>query len=367
MRNKGIGLLLAAVMVISLAACSGQKAEENASSEEPKQEASVEEPKQEASEDSESLEEAAVEGETMFLTIANAAQDGDSLDSAQDYFIAELSKATGGKITGSVSPNSQLGSHSDYIGSLQMGSIQVAEATAAVLSTVAPKFSIFDLPYVAPNNAQAVYELLEGEAGEILNQDLIENANVRVIGWMCRTPRHVYSAKGPIEGLDDWKNLKIRTMESSAMISAMELLGAKATPIATAERYLALQTGVVDAAENNVAEIYNCKEFEVTSYLSKTGHLCAPNVLIVGEDWFQSLSPEYQELVLKIGKEAGKVATDIETSKEEEYENLLVSEGGMTVNEVEDTAPFQEALAPLYEEYKDIVGEDLLKLFQGGK
>ncbi len=367
MRNKGIGLLLAAVMVISLAACSGQKAEENASSEEPKQEASVEEPKQEASEDSESLEEAAVEGETMFLTIANAAQDGDSLDSAQDYFIAELSKATGGKITGSVSPNSQLGSHSDYIGSLQMGSIQVAEATAAVLSTVAPKFSIFDLPYVAPNNAQAVYELLEGEAGEILNQDLIENANVRVIGWMCRTPRHVYSAKGPIEGLDDWKNLKIRTMESSAMISAMELLGAKATPIATAERYLALQTGVVDAAENNVAEIYNCKEFEVTSYLSKTGHLCAPNVLIVGEDWFQSLSPEYQELVLKIGKEAGKVATDIETSKEEEYESLLVSEGGMMVNEVEDTAPFQEALAPLYEEYKDIVGEDLLKLFQGAK
>ena len=367
MRNKGIGLLLAAVMVISLAACSGQKAEENASSEEPKQEASVEEPKQEASEDSESLEEAAVEGETMFLTIANAAQDGDSLDSAQDYFIAELSKATGGKITGSVSPNSQLGSHSDYIGSLQMGSIQVAEATAAVLSTVAPKFSIFDLPYVAPNNAQAVYELLEGEAGEILNQDLIENANVRVIGWMCRTPRHVYSAKGPIEGLDDWKNLKIRTMESSAMISAMELLGAKATPIATAERYLALQTGVVDAAENNVAEIYNCKEFEVTSYLSKTGHLCAPNVLIVGEDWFQSLSPEYQELVLKIGKEAGQVATDIETSKEEEYESLLVSEGGMMVNEVEDTAPFQEALAPLYEEYKDVVGEDLLKLFQGGK
>lgn len=368
MRKRKIGLLLAAVMTISLAACGGQKAEEKTPVEEPKQEEALEEPqKEETSEESKDQEEAGVEGETMFLTIANAAQDGDSLDSAQDYFIAELSKATGGKITGSVSPNSQLGSHSDYIGSLQMGSIQVAEATAAVLSTVAPKFSIFDLPYVAPNNAQAVYELLEGEAGEILNQDLIENANVRVIGWMCRTPRHVYSAKGPIEGLDDWKNLKIRTMESSAMISAMELLGAKATPIATAERYLALQTGVVDAAENNVAEIYNCKEFEVTSYLSKTGHLCAPNVLIVGEDWFQSLSPEYQELILKIGKEAGKVATDIETSKEEEYESLLVSEGKMTVNEVEDTTPFQEALAPLYEEYEDIVGEDLLNLFQGAK
>lgn len=309
---------------------------------------------------------AGIEYQPMVLSIANAGQDGDSLDSAQDYFLEEMGKATNGAVTGEVHPNSQLGSHSDYIGSLQMQSIQVAEATAAVLSTVAPKFSIFDLPYVAPNSAQSVYDLLEGEAGEILNQDLIEHANIRVIGWMCRTPRHVYSSKGPINTLGDWKGLKIRTMESSAMISAMELLNAKATPIATAERYLALQTGVVDAAENNVAEIYNCKEFEVTKYLSKTGHLCAPNVLIVSNSWFESLTPEYQELVLRIGKEAGKVATDIEISKEADFEEKLKTEGGMTVNEVTDTSDVQEALAPLYEEYKDIVGEDLLKLFQEG-
>ncbi|MBS6642379.1 MAG: DctP family TRAP transporter solute-binding subunit [Clostridiaceae bacterium] len=309
---------------------------------------------------------AGMEYQPMALIIANAGQDGDSLDSAQDYFLEEMGKATNGAVTGEVHPNSQLGSHSDYIGSLQMQSIQIAEATAAVLSTVSPKFAIFDLPYVAPNSAQSVFDLLEGEAGEILNQDLIDHANIRVIGWMCRTPRHVYSAKGPINTLDDWKGLKIRTMESSAMISAMELLNAKATPIATAERYLALQTGVVDAAENNVAEIYNCKEFEVTKYLSKTGHLCAPNVLIVSNSWFESLTPEYQELVLRIGRDAGKVATDIEISKEADFEEKLVGEGGMTINEITDTSDVQAALAPLYEEYKDIVGEDLLKLFQEG-
>ncbi len=300
----------------------------------------------------------------MSIKAANAAQDGDSLDSAMDFFVAELAKVSDGMITGSVFPNSQLGGHSDFIGSLQMGSIQVAEATAAVLSSVAPKFSVFDLPYVAPNSAEAVYQLLSGKAGEILNENLIENADVRVIGWMCRTPRHVYSAKGPINTLADWKGLKIRTMMSAAMVDAMELLGARATPIATAERYLALQTGVVSAAENNVAEIYNCKEYEVTKYLSKTGHLCAPNVLIVSEKWFQSLTPEYQALVLEVGEKAGRMATDTEIGLENDFQNKLVTEGKMIVNEVADTSEFQKALAPLYEKYTPVLGADLLALFR---
>lgn len=299
------------------------------------------------------------------IKAANAAQDGDSLDSAMDYFVAELSKATNGMISGSVFPNSQLGGHNDFIGGLQMGSIQVAEATAAVLSSVAPKFSVFDLPYVAPNSAEAVYQLLSGKAGEILNNNLIEKANVRVIGWMCRTPRHVYSAKGPINTLSDWKGLKIRTMMSPAMVEAMSLLGARATPITTSERYLALQTGVVDAAENNVAEIYNCKEYEVTKYLSKTGHLCAPNVLIISEKWFQSLSPEYKALVIEIGEKAGRMATDTEIRLENDFQTKLVTEGKMIVNEVKDTSEFQKALAPLYEKYTPVLGADLLALFRG--
>ena len=309
--------------------------------------------------------EAQPEVQKLTIKAANAAQDGDSLDSAMDYLVSELEIASNGNITGSVFPNSQLGSHSDFIGGLQMGSIQIAEATAAVLSSVAPKFSVFDLPYVAPNSAEAVYQLLQGEAGDILNKDLIDNAGIRVIGWMARTPRHVYSSKGPINDLSDWKNLKIRTMQSTAMVEAMKLLGARATPIATAERYLALQTGVVSAAENNVAEIYNCKEYEVTKYLSKTGHLCAPNVLIISEKWFESLTPENQALILEYGEKAGRMASSTEIDLEAGFEEKLVSEGGMIVNEVEDTSQFQEALAPLYKEYEKVVGSDLLALFQG--
>lgn len=305
--------------------------------------------------------------ETMFLIGGNAGQDGDSLDTAMDYFVEEFGKRTNGAVTGDVTASSGLGGHSDMISAVQMGSIQVAEATASVLSTVAPKFAVFDIPYMAPGDANTVYELLSGEAGEILNKDLIDNAGLRVIAWMCRTPRHVYSASRPVATLEDWNGMKIRTMQASAMIKAMGLLKAAPQAIPTAERYMALQTGVVEAAENNVAEIYNCKEYEVTKYLSKTGHMCAPNVMYVSEAWFQSLSPEYQEMVIEIGKEAGRLATDIECNSEADFESKLVSEGNMTVNELseEELNRIREALAPLYAEYESVLGADLISLFQG--
>ena len=303
----------------------------------------------------------------MNLIAGNGAVDGDSLDTAMDYFVEEFGKRTDGAVTGSVSPSSALGGHADMISAVQMGSMQVAEATASVLSTVAPKFAVFDIPYMVPNNANEVYELLQGEAGEILNQNLIDSAGLRVIAWMCRTPRHVYCETHPVATLEDWNGLKIRTMESTAMTKAMELLGAKPTAISTAERYMALQTGVVEAAENNVAEIYNCAEYEVTKYLSKTGHLCSPNVMYVSESWFQSLSPEYQELVLEIGQEAGRLATDIECESEADFESKLVEEGGIVVNEIsaEELQRFRDTLAPLYDEYSDVLGDDLIALFQG--
>lgn len=309
---------------------------------------------------------AMAENPTMFLTCGNAAQDGDSLDTAMDFFVEEFGKRTDGAVTGSVATASALGGHADMISMVQIGSIQVAEATASVLSTVAPKFSVFDIPYMAPGSAYEVYDLLMGPAGDILNQDLIDNAGLRVISWMCRTPRHVYSAKGPINTLDDWKGLKIRTMQSTAMTEAMNLLGAQPTAIATAERYMALQTGVVEAAENNVAEVYNCAEYEVTKYLSKTGHLCSPNVIYVSEAWFQSLPENYQQLVLEIGEQAGALATKIESESEADFEKKLVEEGGMIVNEItpEDLQSFRDTLAPLYDQYKDVLGEDLIALFQ---
>jgi tripartite ATP-independent transporter DctP family solute receptor len=305
----------------------------------------------------------AAEKQTYVFRVACAGQPGDSLDESLKFFLKEVNERTDGAITGEVYSASQLGNHRDYIDSLQIGSIQVAEISAAVLSTVAPKFSIFDLPYIS-KSPQALYNVLDGEAGDILTDHIMDVAQIRTIGWMVRTPRHVYSAKGPINAVEDFRNLKIRTMESAPMLAAMGLFNAKATAIPTAERYMALQTGVVEAAENNVAEIYNCKEFEVTKYISKTAHLVTPNIICIGTRFLESLPEDYQRIVIEVGREAGNFGTQFEINSEKGFEEMLVSEGRMIVNEVPDKSSFVTALAPLYNEYEPVIGSDLIALFQ---
>ncbi|MCL2379981.1 MAG: TRAP transporter substrate-binding protein DctP [Treponema sp.] len=300
----------------------------------------------------------------IVLRVASAAQIGDSLDQALNFFVQELSARTDGAITGEVFSASQLGHHSDYIAGLQMGSIHVAEITAAVLSTVAPRFAIFDLPYIS-ESPQALFDILDGEAGDILTRHIMDVAQIRPIGWMVRTPRHVYSSAGPIRTVEDFRNLRIRTMQSAPMIRGMELLGAFPSAIPTAERYTALQTGVVDAAENNVAEIWNTNEWEVTRYLSKTAHLVAPNVISIGTRFLESLSEEHQRIIIEVGREAGMLATRLEIEGERPFEELLATQGEMIINEIEDMSSFVTALAPLHHEWAPVIGADLIALFRG--
>ena len=301
--------------------------------------------------------------EAIYLKVACAGQPGDSLDQSLKLFLKTVSEKTNGAIQGEVFSASQLGSHRDYIDGLQMGSIQVAEIAASVLSTAAPKFAVFDLPYIS-KTPQKLFDILDGKAGDLLAQNLMDTAKIRPIGWMVRTPRHVYSSKAPVTKADDFVNLKIRTMQSTPMLKAMTLLGAKATPIPTAERYMALQTGVVEAAENNVAEIFNCKEYEVTKYLSKTAHIITPNVICISTKFLESLSADQQKIILDAGREAGIFGTQFEINGEKTFDEQLVSIGKMKVNEIDDKSSFLKKLQPLYAEYAGPIGSDLLTLFQ---
>lgn len=244
-----------------------------------------------------------------------------------------------------------------------MGSIQIAEIASSVVAAVEPKFMIFDLPYLVKDE-QTEIDALNGNAGQILADALVAKADLNVIGWLVRSPRHVYSSEGPINTAADFKGLKIRTMESPPMLRAMELLGAKATPIPSNERYIALQTKVVDAAENNAGEIYSKKEYEVTKYLSKTAHIIQPNVLVIDNKFLSTLSEEHQKLILKVGKEAGDYATKFDLDNVSSIEAKLESEGEMIINDINDKSSFVEILTPLYDEYKDQIGEDLISIFK---
>jgi len=306
---------------------------------------------------------AAFAAEPYVMKLATVGAPGDSLVTAMEYFAEEIEKRSNGAIVAEVYHSSQLGAHRDYIDGLQMGSIQMAEIASSVVATVDPAYMIFDMPYISPDE-EAQRQTLKDGAGQYLSDSLLEKANIAVVGWLVRTPRNVYSSKEPITSPEGFKGLIIRTMESAPMLRAMELLGAKATPIPANERYMALQTKVVDAAENNSGEIYSKKEFEVTKYLSKTSHIIQPNALCVDNNFIKKLPEDLQKLVWEVGYDAGEYATQFDFDNVSAIEELLISEGGMEINDIPDKSAFVELLKPLYDEYRDEIGEELFAMFQ---
>ncbi|HOV39058.1 MAG TPA: TRAP transporter substrate-binding protein, partial [Spirochaetales bacterium] len=260
-----------------------------------------------------------------------------------------------------VAHSGQLGGHRDYMEGLQMGSIQMAEINTSVLSAVEPKFMVMDLPYIS-KSVDHLDRVLKSGVGDLLSKALEEKTGIKILGYMLRTPRSVYSSRGPIYTADDFKGLKIRVMQSPVMVKTMELLGAKPIPIAATERYMALQTKVVDAAENSPPLIITEKEYEVTKFVSLTEHFITPNVIAIDSKFFNKLPTDLQKIVADAGKAAAEYAT--REDKEQLAKALAVlEEKGMKVNTIPDKSSFIEKVKPIYAEYQDKIGKDLIDKF----
>ncbi|MGI6031396.1 MAG: TRAP transporter substrate-binding protein [Eubacteriales bacterium] len=266
-----------------------------------------------------------------------------------------------GRIVFDLKHSGQLGAQRDYIEGMQMGTIQMGEVNTAVLTSLDENFVIFDLPYLIKDMDTCI-EVLNSGIGDKLSQSLEEKANLCVVGWQVFIPRSVYSAKAPINTPEDLVGLKIRTQEAPAIIKAFELLGAKPTPIPSNEKYMALQTGVVDAAENSPSVVLYQKDYEVTKYLSYTEHQCAPNAMVMDANFFNSMPEDLQALMLKGGKEGGALASQIEKDELADIEKQLV-DLGMVINEVEDKQAFIDIVKPVYDEYKDKIDPEIFEAF----
>ena len=295
------------------------------------------------------------------LKMATPSNPADNNVKAFYSFEEKVEAATNGRIDVQVFDSGQLGDHADYIAGLQIGSIQGAEVNTSFLSSIDSSFMIFDLPYIV-NGMAHEREVLDGGLAETLSATLEKKANITIGGWMIRSPRSVYSSRGPINSAEDFEGLKIRVMDSPIMIRTMELLDATPVPVAASERYMALQTKVVDAAENSPAIIVAQKEFEVTQYLSLTEHFCTPNTIVFGKMFLDGLPEDLKKIVLDEAATAGLFAQKLD--EEGLVETLAtLKDAGMTIVSDVDKDSFKKKLQPLYNEYSDEIGSDIIDSF----
>lgn len=258
-----------------------------------------------------------------------------------------------GKMKVQVYPNEQLGSEAEMIESVTFNDLQMVAASA--FSQYDQRISVFELPYLFDSYEQA-WSILDSEIGQRVAEPLLEDG-LRVVAYFENGFRHVTSNK-PIEEPEDLGGLKIRTPEFPLSISTFKAFGSNPTPMAFGELYMALQQGTVDAQENPIANTYASKFNEIQDYLNLTGHQYMPLPVAISEEFWQTLTPEEQEIIKSSASEAAKFHRDILRENEEKMLSEL-QDAGMTVIQP-DRDKFRERAEAVYEAYKNRFGEDFV-------
>ena len=290
---------------------------------------------------------------------------GHALSPASHYgvgaqaFLDTLEELSGGAFTGEQAPAGQLGGERDMIEGLQIGSLDLVVTSTGPLGNFVPEVLALDLPFLFRDYAHA-RTVLDGEIGQELLDKMVESDLVG-LAWSENGFRHVTNSRRPVTSPEDLEGLTLRTMENRVHMAAFEGMGASPTPMAFPEVFGALQQGVVDGQENPITVITAARFWEVQGYVTLTGHVYSPAIVLASPFLFDGLSEEEQGWFLEAAR-ASAAATRAEVDRLEAEGVALMQENGMEVITEIDRGPFQELAAEAsWSVYTDRFGTELLE------
>ncbi len=280
-----------------------------------------------------------------------------------EAFMAEVTEKTGGEIKGKVFHAGVLGSQPDAIEQTRLGIIDFGEFSLGPMGQAVPEANVVSLPFIF-KSVEQMHRAMDGAPGEALSAGL-EAKGLIALGYYDAGARSFYNSKGPINSPADVEGMKIRVMNNDLFVDMIAAMGGNATPMAFAEVYQSIKTNVVDGAENNPPSYESTAHYEVAPFYSISEHLIIPEVLAVSKKTWETLTPEQQEIVKVAGKNSTMLQRELWGAREAKSMETVIA-GGTKVNTVEDKAPFQEAMKPVYEKYlaanPDMAG--IVELFQ---
>jgi tripartite ATP-independent transporter DctP family solute receptor len=265
-----------------------------------------------------------------------------------DYEFARLVKErTNGRIVVEVFHSKQLGEERAVIEQVQLGAIDMTRVSISAVSAFVRDLDAFQLPYLY-RDAAHMWKVLNGPIGqEILKKH--EAFNFVGVGWFEGGSRNFYT-KRQVKTVGDLKGMKIRVQQAPLMVGMVEALGAVATPLPYGEVYSALQTGVVDGAENNWPSYLTTSHFEVAKYWISDEHTRVPEITVGSKKVFDKLSKQDRAIIFKAAQDA--VAYQIKLWNEfEKVAEKTVREKGSIITEVSpaEKKKFMDAMKPLYD------------------
>ena len=270
-----------------------------------------------------------------------------------------VEQATNGMLKFRQFPSSALGGERETVEGLQLGTIEAVIVSTGTLSNFVPAVGVTDIPFLFRDLKHA-RDVLDGPIGqEILTQ--FDERGMVALAWGEQGFRHVTNNRHPINTPADLAGLKLRTMENPVHITAFTTLGAAPTPMAWPEVIGALQQGTIDGQENPLSVIVSANLHEVQKFLTLSGHVYSPAMLLVSKAFFDKLS-DAEKAAMREGAAKGVTAMRGFVDDVEKTGVETLKERGMQINElsVEQKAAFQSSLQAAYQQYYDKYGKELV-------
>ncbi len=267
---------------------------------------------------------------------------------AMDKFAELLGEKTDGEITLQMFHGGTLGSQPDAIEQVRLGGLEIGNFNLGPIGPIASAANVVSLPFIF-KDVPHMFRVLEGEGGKMIADGMTAKGLVP-LAWYDAGARSFYNAGKPINAPTDVSGMKVRVMNNDLYSGMISQLGGNPSPMAFAEVYQALKTGVVDGAENNWPSYESTGHFEVAGYYSLSQHLIIPECLCINADAYNGLSDELKAAVTEAAIESAELQREL-WAEREEASRKKVETAGVVTNEVADKAPFQEAMMPVYEAY----------------
>lgn len=264
-----------------------------------------------------------------------------------------------GRVEVEVYPNSQLYDDNKVMEALLLGDVQIAAPSLAKFGKYTKKLQVFDLPFLF-DDMKAIEKFQLGETGRNLLSSMGDTGYLGLAYWHNGLKQ--LSANKPLRSPEDAKGLKFRIQQSDVLQVQFEQVGGSPQKLAFAEVYNALQTGVVDGAENPWANIYSKKFHEVQKYFSETNHGYLGYMLVTNEKFWNGLPDDIRtelediiyEVTTEVNVEAYKLSMD--------YRQKVIDSGRTEVLALtdEEIAKWREAMKPVWDKFEEEIGKDIL-------
>lgn len=282
-----------------------------------------------------------------------------------DFFKEILDQRSGGRITVNLFPNSQVGDDLQMMNALQSGTLEMTYPSTSPATGIVPDLRVFDLPFLFPTPEDAD-EVLDGEVGQQM-LDAFQGSGITALAFAENGYRQLTNSERPVETPEDVQGLAVRVMENPIQVSIWKTLGANPTSMAFGEVFSALEQGVVDGQENPWGTILTSRFDEVQDHGSQTRHVYTPFIIMIGTKFYEGLSEEDQQLVQEAAEQARDYQRTISREFDECARNQLEERGmEITILTDEQLSQFQEAVGPVYDQWRDEIGGELIDSVREG-